>query len=133
MVGPLTRKGLRAMKLSLLSIDRDGVVRVASEGNITCDDFRTDGNKNPLESVLGTSWPTTRVLLDLDKTNYIDSSAIGWLIDASKKFKQGGGALAVHSIRPTVKQVLDLLKVSRVVPMADTEPAAREMLLATSK
>jgi anti-anti-sigma factor len=115
------------MKLSLVSIERDGVVRVSSEGNITCEDFRAEG-KNPLESVLGASWSNNRVILDLDRTNYIDSSAIGWLIDTSKRFKQAGGALAVHSVRPAVRQVLELLKVERIVPLAHTESAARELV-----
>jgi len=115
------------MRLSLVSIDKDGVVRVACQGNITCDDFRTEA-KNPLETVLGATWSNNRVILDLDRTPYIDSSAIGWLIETSRKFKDAGGALAVHSVRPAVRQVLELLKVGRIVSLAQTEIAARQLI-----
>ena len=117
------------MKLSLVSIEKDGVVRVASEGNITCEDFRSAEHRNPLEGVLGQTWSNNRVLLNLEKTQYVDSSGIGWMIELAKKFRDNGGALAIHGIRPSVKQIFDLLKVSRVVPIAENEAAARELLL----
>ena len=68
------------MKLSLLSIDPGGFIRLANEGNITSADFTADG-KNPFEALIGANWSTHRVLLDLDKTAFIDSAAIGWLIE----------------------------------------------------
>jgi hypothetical protein len=54
------------MKLSLVSIEKDGVVRVASDGNITCEDFRVADGKNPVEGVLGQTWSNNRVLLNLE-------------------------------------------------------------------
>jgi anti-anti-sigma factor len=116
------------MKLKLVSIEKDGIVRVAADGNITTADFHGNTNQNPLESVLGATWFTTRVLLDLSQTDYIDSSAIGWLIGSQKAFKQGGGAMVVHSVQPSVKQILDLLKIERVVPICADEPQARATL-----
>ena len=38
------------MKLTLLSIEKDGIIRVATEGNITTSDFEA-GGKNPLETL----------------------------------------------------------------------------------
>jgi hypothetical protein len=35
------------MKLSLVSIEKEGLIRVATDGNITSNDFQADG-KNPL-------------------------------------------------------------------------------------
>ena len=40
------------MKLTLVSIEKDGLIRVASDGSITSEDFKAEG-KNPLEDVLG--------------------------------------------------------------------------------
>jgi anti-anti-sigma factor len=115
------------MKLTLLSIEKDGIIRAATDGNITTADFEA-GAKNPLETLLGETWFNTRVLLNMEKTDYIDSSAIGWLINSHKHFKDGGGALAVHSVQPSVKQILDLLKIGRVVPLAKDEPEARSLV-----
>ena len=116
------------MKIHLVAIDKkDDLIKLATAGNITSD--AVDGGTNPLEPLLGSDWATNRVLLDMADTGYIDSSAIGWLIGTHKAFKQKGGAIVIHSLQPSVKQVLDLLKVGRVVPMVDDEAAAREVAI----
>jgi anti-anti-sigma factor len=116
------------MKLSLVSIEKNGIVRVAAEGNITTQDFQSADNKNPLEKLLGVTWFTNKVMLNLDRTDYIDSSAIGWLIGSHRAFKEGGGMMVVHSIQPSVRQILDLLKIGKVVPLVPDENEARRMV-----
>ena len=113
-----------SFRLSLTSIDKDGIIRVAACGPITYESVITD--KNPLATLLGETWSSNRVLLNLENTHFIDSAAIGWLISTQKEFKTRGGKFIVHSIRPPVRQVLDLLKVGKVVTLADNEDAARK-------
>lgn len=117
------------MKLQLVSIERDGTVKVASQGNVTSADIDATG-PNPMEQILGKNWSQSRVLLDMTNTQYIDSSAIGWLIGSSKQLKDGGGALVVYGVQPAVRQVLDLLKVGRVVPLVEDEDAAKQVVAA---
>lgn len=112
------------MKISLNGIEPSGVVKLAAEGQVTATDFDASG-KNPIEAVLGPAWTTFRVLLDLGSVSYIDSSAIGWLIGTQKAFRDKGGSFAVYRVQPAVKQVLDLLKVGRVVPLCENEQTAR--------
>lgn len=116
------------MKLTLLSIEKDGIIRIASEGPILAGDFDPVG-RNPLEAVLGVTWSSMKVLLSFEKTDYVDSSAVGWLIATQKAFKQNGGALIVHSIQPSVKQIFDLLKIGKVVPLVSDESEARELAI----
>ena len=120
------------MKLSLAGIERDGFVKLSGEGTITAGDFPADG-RNPIEGLLGPAWSSFRVLLDFSAVSYIDSSAIGWLIGSVKTFREKGGSIAVYHIQPSVKQVLDLLKVGRVVPLCDNELGAREILSGGAK
>ena len=120
------------MKLSLVSIEKDGLIRVASEGNITSADFQADG-PNPLAALLGQTWSSNRVLLNFEKTNYIDSTAIGWLISCHKEFKANGGRFIVYAIQPQVRQVLDLLKIGKVVPLVENESEARALALESAK
>jgi anti-anti-sigma factor len=115
------------MKLTLVSIEKEGLIRAATDGNITAADFSPEG-KNPLETLLGLTWSSTRLLLDFSKTAYIDSSAIGWLIGTSRAFRDGGGAFVIHSVQPPVRQIMDVLRVGRIVPIADDEAAARKVL-----
>lgn len=113
--------------LSLLSIEKDGVVRIAAGGDLTANNT-TGVGQNPLERVLGPGWATNRVLLDLSHTGYLDSTAIGWLLSSAKLFREKGGVVVLHSVAPRVKQILDLLRVGKVVPVAADETAARAML-----
>ena len=114
------------MKLQLVSIERDGMVKVATQGNVTSADIDATG-PNPMEQILGKNWYQSRVLLDMTSSQYIDSSAIGWLIGSSKQLKDGGGVLVVYGVQPAVRQVLDLLKVGRVVPIVEDEHAAKQV------
>lgn len=120
-----------AFKLQLVSIDRDGIIRVAAEGPITFDSVLAD--KNPLQLLLGETWSSNRVILNLDKTNFVDSAAIGWLISTHKEFKAAGGTLVVHSVRSNVRQVLDLLKVGKIVNITEDEKTARTLAKGESK
>lgn len=116
------------MKLKLVSIEKEGMIRVATTGAITSADFDPTG-KNPMQSLLGETWSTNRVLVNFEKTDYIDSSAIGWLIGTHKSFKADGGVVVIYNVQPGVRQILDVLKVGKVVPIADDEAAARQLLL----
>lgn len=116
------------MKLSLVSIDPAGFVRVASSGSITSSDLSID-QKNPMAVILGDNWPTHRVLLDLTRTDFIDSSAIGWLIETNKGFHEAGGRMVIHSMQPRVRQVMSLLKIDRALSLANDESSAKQSLL----
>lgn len=116
------------MNIRLLSIEREGVIRLATSGTITAHNFDPSG-RNPLERILGQTWSTMRVAVDMSQTSYVDSSAVGWLIATAKAFKTGGGRVVLYDVPPGVRQMLDLLKVDRLVPLADTVAGAREALL----
>src|SRR5690349_3731289 len=113
--------------LSLVSIDKDGCIRVASSGNLTAVNINLS-QKNPLESVLGATWSGNRVILDLSKTDFMDSTAIAWLITTTKQFRTSGGSIAIHSVAPRARQMLDILKIGKVIPIVANEAAARQFL-----
>ena len=115
------------MAIHLVSIDRDGVVRLASQGDIDMQDVQ-DLQDNPFKRLLGEKWATYRVLLDLSASRTITSAGIGWLIASQKQYKGAGGQFVVHSVQPNVQQVLDLLKVHKAVPITTDETAARQLI-----
>ena len=116
------------LKLSITSIDNHGLVHARAEGSITALDFAVDAS-DPLEALLGANWKAARVVLDCAALRYVDSSAVGWLIGAQRAFRAGSGRLVLHSVQPMVRQIFDVLKVARVVPIAETVTAAREMAM----
>ena len=75
-----------------------GDTSVAATGPIISVDLPTDA-PNPFEAVLGASWTTQRVLLDLDRAAYIDSCAIGWLMSSASAVSAPTDNLARWSSR----------------------------------
>ena len=115
------------MKLSLVSIEREGFVRVAVDGNLVAGAVNAADN-NPMQNLLGQSWSNNRVVLDMQKCDYMDSCAIGWLMACHKGFRENGGKMVLHSVQPRVKQLLDLLRIGQVITLAADEPAAKTLV-----
>ena len=116
------------MKLSLVSIEKAGYVKLATEGDVTSGDFLEAAGKNPLEAVLGASWASNNILLNLSKTAFIDSSAIGWLLESNRNMQQSGGKLVPHSAQPRVQELFDLLKLRMVLSLKNDEKSAQEFI-----
>jgi len=114
------------MQLSMLSNDGQ-VARVQCAGQITQNDL--EPGQDPLEGLLGEGVFGRKVLMNLERTNYIDSSGISWLIISHKHFLQGGGKLVLHSIPPLVNQVLQVLRMPLVLHIAKDEAAAWAVVL----
>jgi anti-anti-sigma factor len=115
------------MKLTVESSDR-AVIHVACADDITLYDFRS--SDNPLEELLGKDCYTRKILLSLQKSSYIDSAGIGWLVMCHKRFRDAGGCLVIHSIPPMVHHVFKLLGLVDVLNMADDEAHAEARALA---
>lgn len=116
------------MGLRMVCIDDGSVVRLASDGPITSCNFASAVD-NPFQTLLGAAWAKHRILLDLRQTDYIDSSAVGWLLNSHRAFTAGGGRLVLHSLHPKVRRILTTLRVDAVVPLADDEISAQYLLL----
>ena len=117
-----------AFKLSIISKDASGTFFMAAYGEATARDFPT-ADSTHFDQLLGPQWSEQRIALDMDAVPYLDSSAIGWLIRSQKRFRDAGGFLALHSVQPHVRNILNLLKIERVVPMARDAAAAHQLLL----
>lgn len=118
------------MKLNVVSIEKE-LVRIQAEGDISSQDFTADG-KNPFESVLGSRWAAHQVVVDMRAVPFLDSSAIGWFMTSRREFERGGGLIVLHSIQPRVRQILDLLRVGKAVPLVDNEVAALTVVTAAA-
>ena len=66
-----------------------------------------------LDHVLGSG--TTRVVVDLTDTTFIDSSGLGALIGGLKKARQAGGDLRIAGAPEQVRMVLSLTNLDRVL------------------
>ena len=112
------------MKLSKSAADA-GVDVVRCEGPIT---LIEPTPANPFEILLGPEAFSRRVLLNLQRSSVIDSSGVGWLIRSHQSFQKDGGKLVLYEIPPLVAQVLQLMKMQKLLHLAADEAAARALL-----
>ena len=56
---------------------------------------------------------TPNVILNLEETEFLDSSAIGTLVALSKQAHDAGGELKLAALSPTVLQILSLLRLDK--------------------
>jgi stage II sporulation protein AA (anti-sigma F factor antagonist) len=113
------------LKMTVVSDDGE-CVRVQCEGEISQVKFQL--NDNPLESLLGSTVYTRKVLLNLERIEFLDSSGISWLVVSHKHFNQQGGALALHSIPPRIHQVLQFCRMDKLLRLAEDEAAGRALV-----
>jgi anti-anti-sigma factor len=122
--------GVQAMKLTLIATEHD-VTRIQNEGDITQMDFRA--GTDLMANLLGPDGYSRKVLLNLEKTPYIDSAGVGWMVMCHKHFKEAGGRLVIHSVPPMVNQILRLLRMPDILYMAGDEAAAKALALGEKK
>ena len=119
------------MKLSIISRDKD-YVHVQCEGKISQDEFT--GEREPLGELLAPlAISREKILLDLERTTFIDSSGIGWLLQCHKHLREDGGELVIHSVPPLIQQVLELVKLPKIIHVAADAASARAYALGDKK
>ncbi len=112
------------MRLTLLS-HSEQLIRLECEGDIT--QYQFTPGRDPVQDLLGPYIYRQCVLLSLEKTTYIDSSGISWLISTHKQFERAGGRLILHTLTPMVQQVVQLLKLNTILTIAGSEADARQL------
>ncbi len=67
---------------------------------------------------------SNRVVINLEKTAFMDSSGLGALIGCLKAARQAGGDLRIATVQPQVKMVLQLTSMDKVLtPYGTAEEA----------
>jgi anti-anti-sigma factor len=110
------------MKLTLLPLQHDDVIRIRCDGDVTLRGLAS--GVDPLEALLGPRYAGQKVLLNLEKAETIDTSGISWLMRAHDHFRKANGRLVLWAVPPRVTQALDFLRLSQLLKTAPTEDAA---------
>jgi stage II sporulation protein AA (anti-sigma F factor antagonist) len=114
--------------LNMTVASDDGeLVTVQCEGDINQIYFQIG---NPLEKTLGCLTFARKVILNLEKVNFLDSSGLSWLVACHKRFKEQGGRMVLCAIPPRIVQVLQFCRMDQLFQIADDEPSARAVLVA---
>jgi anti-anti-sigma factor len=110
------------MKLTLLPLQDDDVIRVRCDGDLTLRGQGSGGD--PLEALLGPRSFGHKVVVNLEKAQSIDTSGVSWLMGLQERFRKSNGRLVFYGISPRVTQTLDFLRLMPLLTTAPTEAAA---------
>lgn len=68
------------------------------------------------------------ILVDMEKTSYIDSSGLATFVEAYQKLKKSGGKLILFNLAPGVKSVFEIAKLDSLFKLASSEQEALKMI-----
>jgi anti-anti-sigma regulatory factor len=114
------------MNLSLLPLDSEVLFRVCGDGPLTLRGL--PAGTDPLQALLGPNCYAHKILLRLEGATCIDTSGLVWLMRTHNAFAKAGGVLVLFSVPPVVVDLLDVLRMTPLLHIAEDEAAARELL-----
>ena len=99
------------------------VLRVRGEIDLhTCPQLRS-----MLLDLLGAG--KSRLVLDLAEVPYLDSAALGVLVDAVRRAREMGGGLYLVRMTPFVKRAFEITRLVKIFQVHDTEEAALQAIM----
>ena len=109
------------MKVAIESKDPSAIC-IQVTGKITQSDISP--LREPLSDLLGPEVYEGRVLLDMSEVEVLDSSGVSWLLSCHKKFRTSDGNLLLHSLSPSVSNVLRVLNLDTILAISDSKEEA---------
>ena len=103
--------------MDVKSFEKDGVLvfQVNGEINIsTSPELKKQFEKQPLK----------KIVVDLEKVNYIDSSGLATLVEILKKTKTQGGSLGLSGLSDKVKSLFEITKLDKLFVILHTQAEA---------
>ncbi len=70
----------------------------------------------------------TKFVVDLSKTDFIDSTGLGTIIRSHKRIKEAGGRLILSDLPPKIWKTFELTRLDKILPICDTRQDALETL-----
>ncbi|HEY7423525.1 MAG TPA: STAS domain-containing protein [Gemmataceae bacterium] len=110
------------LELSLQADEQD-LLQIQCAGDVVLPDFQPEND--PLVKFLGPQVYSRKLLLNMERTNFLDTSGIGWLISCHEHCQRAGGILVLHSIPTRVRYILQLLQMEHLLHLAIDLAAAR--------
>lgn len=86
-------------------------------------DFYTSRElREKFQQILGKK--CSKLLIDLKKVTYIDSSGLATFVEALQRIKRTGGKLVLSGLSPAVRGVFEIAKLDSIFVLADSEEKA---------
>jgi anti-sigma B factor antagonist len=102
--------------LEITQREMNGIYLLALRGRLALGDEST-GFRSTVDNLLAAG--ATKIVVNLEHVNYVDSAGLGALIEAHRKIKAGGAQLKLSNLGPNFKRALEL---ARLLPIFETFP-----------
>lgn len=112
------------MELHYVTPDDGDVLALGCTGEIREDDVR---QRDRFGEMAGRGIYKRCVLLDMSGASYVDSSGVGWLILANRRFQNEGGRLVLHSLSRRTAELFETLQITNMFRIAPDETGARQL------
>lgn len=83
---------------------------------------------DPFVETCGAEVYGLKVLADLSRLTYLDSSGMGWIAVSNRRFRDAGGVLVLHSASAITRQLLQLAHLDQALILANDGAAARRAI-----
>ena len=111
------------MPLEITQREVKGVCVLALKGRLRLGEEST-GFRSTIDNLLSTG--VTKIIVNLEEVNYVDSAGLGALIEAHRSAKAKGGHLKLSNLGPKFKQALETVRLTKIFETFPTEAAALE-------
>jgi len=109
------------MEQNIISVEDIGGVLVVVANGAYLDLSNRDTFRSSFEASMGSY---KKVLLDLSKVRFVDSSGLGSILAILKRIRAQGGEMAACGMAKPVKVLFDLVRLDRVLVSHDDRESA---------
>jgi anti-anti-sigma factor len=105
------------MPLEITQREINGIYLLALKGRLVLGE-ESSGLRTMVDNLLASD--VTRIVINLEHVNYVDSAGLGALIETHRKTKAKGGNLKLCNLGPNLRHALEI---SRLLPIFETCPS----------
>lgn len=109
------------MPLEITQREMNGVYLLGLRGRLVLGD-ESNGLRTTIENLLGSG--ATRIVVNLEHVDFVDSAGLGALIETHRKTKAKGGRLKLCHMGPKLTRALELARLLSMFETSPTEAAA---------
>ena len=107
--------------LEITQREMSGIYLLALRGRLVLGE-ESSGFRATVESLLSSG--ATKIVVNLERVNYVDSAGLGALIEAHRNTAAKGGRLKLSNLGPNFKRALEIAKLLTIFETCPTEAAA---------
>jgi len=107
--------------LEITQREINGIYVLALKGRLVLGQ-ESNGLRSTVEDLL--SGGGTKIVVNLDQVNYVDSAGLGALIEMHRKTAAKGGRLVLSNLGPNLKRALEIARLLSIFETSPTEAAA---------